>query len=78
MGPVGTQRAAATAVPGHYRAVHCPHLCQHPAGRIRRFVRDGSLRAQPEEIRAEMGPDNSLADVIRMAIREFIANRKKQ
>ena len=34
--------------------------------------RDGTLRAQLEVIRAERGPDTSLADVIRMAIREFI------
>lgn len=36
--------------------------------------RDGSLRAQLEVIRAEMGPDTSLADVIRKFIREGIGN----
>lgn len=40
--------------------------------------RDDSLREQLEKIRAEMGPDVSLADVIRKAIREFIANHNQQ
>jgi hypothetical protein len=35
------------------------------------------LRQQLEAIRAEMGPDTSLADVIRKAIREFIARQKE-
>jgi hypothetical protein len=34
--------------------------------------RDGSLRAQLEKIQAELGPDTSLADVIRKFIREDI------
>jgi hypothetical protein len=40
--------------------------------------RDGSLRAQLEVIRAEMGPDTSLADVIRQAMREFIARHNQK
>ena len=39
--------------------------------------RDGSLRAQLEKIQAELGPDTSLADVIRTALREFIARRNE-
>jgi hypothetical protein len=41
--------------------------------------RDGSLRAQLEEIRAaEQDPDLSLADVVRRAIRFYIAAQKKE
>jgi len=40
--------------------------------------RDGSLRAQLEAIRAEMGPDTSLADVIRKFIREGIERHNQQ
>jgi hypothetical protein len=40
--------------------------------------RDGSLRAQLEVIRAEMGPDTSLADVIRRFIREGIDRHNNQ
>lgn len=40
--------------------------------------RDGSLRAALEKIQATQGPDRSLADVIRQAIREFIARNKER
>jgi hypothetical protein len=39
--------------------------------------KSGELRAALEEIQTEMGPDTSLADVIRAAIRAFIAAQKK-
>ena len=40
--------------------------------------RDGSLRAQLEKIQAELGPDTSLADVIRRALRYYIAAQGKE
>ena len=40
--------------------------------------RDGSLWAHPEEIKAGMSPDTSLADVIRRFIREGIDRHNQQ
>jgi hypothetical protein len=42
------------------------------------YDKDGTLRKQLEVIRAEMGPDTSLADVIRRFIREGIARYNQQ
>lgn len=40
--------------------------------------KSGELRAQLEKIQAELGPDTSLADVIRRAIRFYIAAQRKE
>jgi hypothetical protein len=38
---------------------------------------DGQLRNELEAIRAHMSPDTTISDVIRLAIREFIAKKRE-